>query len=154
MTEHQAPHAQSVLPGPAMPGPVVTCQTLPCPALPCPALPCPALPCLTKPFPRHLLLAETGSRESGVIMQCLACEWILLQVYAPAETQQMLQFEPDRLGHMCCLDSTLQQQLFASSIPVELCLSSNLMTASVKAFPDHHFLPFYRAGKSVKVVLR
>ena len=71
----------------------------------------------------------------------------LLQVYAPAETQQMLDFRPDRLGHMCCLNSALEEQLFASTIPVELCLSSNVITASVKGFPDHHFLPFYTAGQ-------
>ncbi len=34
-------------------------------------------------------------------------------------------------------------------IPVELCLSSNVITASVKGFPDHHFLPFYKAGQPV-----
>ena len=72
--------------------------------------------------------------------------WCGLQVYAPEETQQMLGFRPDRLGHMCCLNTALEQQLFASQIPVELCLSSNVITASVKGFPDHHFLPFYRAG--------
>ena len=75
--------------------------------------------------------------------------WDPLQVYAPAETQQMLQFQPDRLGHMCCLNAALEQQLFASCIPVELCLSSNVITASVKGFPDHHFLPFYKAGQQL-----
>ena len=61
----------------------------------------------------------------------------------------MLQFRPDRLGHMCCLNPSLERQLFSSMIPVELCLSSNVITASVKGFPDHHFLPFYKAGRPV-----
>lgn len=60
---------------------------------------------------------------------------------------QMLQFKPDRLGHMCCLTPALEQQLFASGTPVELCLSSNVMTESVRGYPDHHFMPFYKAGK-------
>jgi len=68
-------------------------------------------------------------------------------VYAPEETEHMLQFRPDRLGHMCCLNPEKEQQLFSSMIPVELCLSSNVITASVKGFPDHHFLPFYKAGQ-------
>ncbi len=59
----------------------------------------------------------------------------------------MLQFQPDRLGHMCCLNPGLERRLFSSMIPVELCLSSNVITASVKGFPDHHFLPFYKAGQ-------
>lgn len=71
----------------------------------------------------------------------------LPQVYAPEETEHMLQFRPDRLGHMCCLSPSLEQQLFSTKIPVELCLSSNVITASVKGFPDHHFLPFYKAGQ-------
>ncbi len=61
----------------------------------------------------------------------------------------MLQFQPDRLGHMCCLNASLEQQLFSSQVPVELCLSSNVITASVKGFPDHHFLPFYKAGEAL-----
>ena len=70
-----------------------------------------------------------------------------LQVYAPAETKQILNFRPDRLGHMCCLDSDLEQQFFSSCIPVELCLSSNIITESVASVSDHHFLPFFRAGQ-------
>lgn len=71
----------------------------------------------------------------------------MLQVPAPEETAEMLAFRPDRLGHMCCLTPSLEQQLFASNVPVELCLSSNVITESVRAFPDHHFLPFYKAGR-------
>ena len=68
-------------------------------------------------------------------------------MYAPAETKQILDFRPDRLGHMCCLDSGLEQQFFSSCIPVELCLSSNIITESVASVSDHHFLPFFRAGQ-------
>ena len=47
---------------------------------------------------------------------------------------------------MCCLDNSLEKQFYESCIPVELCLSSNVITESVGSFPDHHFLPFFRAG--------
>lgn len=85
-------------------------------------------------------------RVTGVYLSC----FYTLQVYAPEETAQMLQFQPDRLGHMCCLNPSLEQQLFSSLIPVELCLSSNVITASVKGFPDHHFLPFHTAGQHIQ----
>lgn len=58
----------------------------------------------------------------------------------------MFQFMPDRVGHLCCLDERLEAQHYAAGIPVELCLSSNIITESVKAYPDHHFLQFYKAG--------
>ena len=63
-----------------------------------------------------------------------------------AETRRILDFRPDRLGHMCCLTPDLLHELKDSRIPVELCLSSNVIAKSVKGFPDHHFLPFYKAG--------
>ena len=69
-----------------------------------------------------------------------------MQVDNADETHKILDFKPDRLGHMCCLTPDLQQELKDSHIPVELCLSSNVITKSVKGFPDHHFLPLFRSG--------
>jgi adenosine deaminase len=72
----------------------------------------------------------------------------MLQVYNPEETSAMFDFMPDRLGHLCCLDETLEAQNRKLSIPVELCLSSNIITESIPSYPDHHFLQFYSAGTS------
>lgn len=69
------------------------------------------------------------------------------QVYKPEETEKALNLPADRLGHMCYLNTLLEQELRDSKIPLELCLSSNVVTESVKGFPDHHFLPLFKAGK-------
>ena len=60
----------------------------------------------------------------------------------------ILNLRADRLGHMCYLDEVLEAELKASKTPLELCLSSNVITESVTGFPDHHFLPLFTAGTS------
>lgn len=65
------------------------------------------------------------------------------------ETRAMLAFGPDRLGHMCCLDAGLQAALWASRVPVELCLTSNVRTQSVADYVSHHFREFYAQGHPV-----
>ena len=84
---------------------------------------------------------------------CLGACVFAMQVYNPLETKQILDFRPDRLGHMCCLDNKMEEQFYNSCIPVELCLSSNVITESVASFPDHHFLPFFRQGLHQHVCL-
>ena len=55
---------------------------------------------------------------------------------------------------MCCLDSKLHSSLLASQIPLELCLSSNVITKSVTGYPDHHFGQLYNAGRPFALSLR
>ncbi len=55
------------------------------------------------------------------------------------EMSRMLDFAPDRFGHCCFVSPSNLERLKASGIPIELCLTSNLLSNSVTELKDHHF---------------
>lgn len=64
------------------------------------------------------------------------------------EMQRMLDFKPDRLGHVCFISETNLARLRALQIPVELCLTSNVLSKSVPSYEEHHFRLHYQASTS------
>ncbi|TYZ67443.1 hypothetical protein PybrP1_011001 [[Pythium] brassicae (nom. inval.)] len=44
------------------------------------------------------------------------------------ESERMLTFRPDRLGHGCCLSDAQYRKMVGLRIPIEVCLSSNVHT--------------------------
>lgn len=66
------------------------------------------------------------------------------EVVNEAEADAMLDFQPERLGHVCCLSEKQWQRLRALKIPLELCLTSNVMTESVQDYCNHHLREVHR----------
>lgn len=63
----------------------------------------------------------------------------------------MIALKPHRLGHACYLDPELHQLTLQSKIPVEICLTSNVITKSVSGYPNHHFKDFWKAGHPISI---
>ncbi|XP_057962584.1 N6-mAMP deaminase [Malania oleifera] len=61
------------------------------------------------------------------------------------EIQAMLGFLPERIGHACCFEEEDWGMLKSSKIPVEICLTSNIRTATVPSIDGHHFANLYNA---------
>ncbi|CCF48158.1 uncharacterized protein UHO2_00487 [Ustilago hordei] len=60
------------------------------------------------------------------------------------EMTYMLDFHPDRFGHCCFVSDDNLKRLKESKIPIELCLTSNLLSNSVAELKDHHFGLHYK----------
>ncbi|KAL6657118.1 hypothetical protein ACP70R_004898 [Stipagrostis hirtigluma subsp. patula] len=61
------------------------------------------------------------------------------------EIQAVLDFCPQRLGHVCCLNDEEWKKLKSLMIPVEICLTSNVMTGGAPSLELHHFADLYNA---------
>ncbi|SPO20268.1 related to adenosine deaminase [Ustilago trichophora] len=64
------------------------------------------------------------------------------------EMTSMLNFHPDRMGHCCFVSPSNLERLQASGIPIELCLTSNLLSNSVTQLKEHHFRSHYNHVES------
>ncbi|KAL5197925.1 hypothetical protein ABZP36_001437 [Zizania latifolia] len=67
------------------------------------------------------------------------------------EIQAVLDFCPQRLGHVCCLNDDEWKKLKSSMIPVEICLTSNVMTGGAPSLELHHFADLYNAKHPVSL---
>ncbi|KAJ7967664.1 Adenosine deaminase-like protein [Quillaja saponaria] len=66
------------------------------------------------------------------------------EVPNPKEIQEMLDFLPQRIGHACYFQKEDWEKLKSSNIPVEICLTSNIRTASIQSIEVHHFVDLYK----------
>lgn len=58
------------------------------------------------------------------------------------DTDDILEFRPDRLGHCSFLNELHKKKIKEFSIPIEICFSSNIMTMGIRA-DQHHFKQLY-----------
>ncbi|KAK2723263.1 adenosine deaminase-like protein isoform X2 [Artemia franciscana] len=83
------------------------------------------------------LLSE--ARAAGMKISIHAAE-----VHNDEETEDVLKFEPERIGHgtfippLKCQNPRLMVLLQEKRIPLEVCLTSNLKGGTVDSFEDHH----------------
>lgn len=59
------------------------------------------------------------------------------------EMAAMLAFHPDRFGHCCFVSAPNLALLKQSGVPIELCLTSNLLSNSTPSLERHHFRDHY-----------
>ena len=73
------------------------------------------------------------------------------------ETELLLSLQPDRLGHGTFIHqvtecaSLLEQNVLASKIPIEMCLTSNVKCETVSDFESHHFTFWYGCGHPIVI---
>lgn len=61
------------------------------------------------------------------------------------EIRAVLDFCPQRLGHVCCLNDIEWKKLKSLMTPVEICLTSNVTTGGAPSLELHHFADLYNA---------
>lgn len=54
------------------------------------------------------------------------------------EAPSLLSIKPDRLGHATLLDDYSRKTVYEQNIPVEICMTSNVLCNTVKTFEEHH----------------
>ncbi|KAH9920323.1 Metallo-dependent hydrolase [Fomitopsis serialis] len=67
------------------------------------------------------------------------------------EIQQLLSYEPDRLGHATFLDETSKELVRNSSSCIEICLSSNLLCKTVDNLDVHHIRYYLRHDHPIAI---
>lgn len=62
------------------------------------------------------------------------------------EVLALLHMQPHRLGHAVFLNDEARALVIQRRIPIEICLTSNVLTDSVASFAEHHFADYLPAG--------
>jgi len=63
----------------------------------------------------------------------------------------ILKFKPERLGHAAVLNDELERELIKSKIPIEVCLTSNILCKLHDSYNVHPFRKFYQASHPMAI---
>ncbi|EMD41470.1 hypothetical protein CERSUDRAFT_146455 [Gelatoporia subvermispora B] len=74
-----------------------------------------------------------------------------IEDFPPEETQRLLSFEPDRLGHATFLDDAAKALVHARRTCIEICLSSNLICKTVPHLDAHHIRYYLQHGHPINI---
>jgi adenosine deaminase len=55
-----------------------------------------------------------------------------------AEAPTLLSIHPNRLGHATVLDDFCRNTIYQEKIPIEICMTSNILCKTVKTAEEHH----------------
>ena len=55
-----------------------------------------------------------------------------------AEAPSLLSIKPNRLGHATLLDDFCRKTIYEEKIPIEVCMTSNILCETVATFEEHH----------------
>ncbi|GAB5586164.1 hypothetical protein Unana1_01064 [Umbelopsis nana] len=63
------------------------------------------------------------------------------------EAPSLLAISPDRLGHATLLDNACRNHIYQHQIPIEICMTSNVLSKTVPTYEDHHLKELLAAGQ-------
>jgi adenosine deaminase len=67
-----------------------------------------------------------------------------------AELGEMLDFQPDRIGHLVYAGEANVERVARMAVPLELCITSNLLTSNGR-LEDHHVAEWYQRGHPISI---
>lgn len=73
---------------------------------------------------------------------------------SPEVLEEMLSWQPDRLGHVIHVPPALRQVIIAREISVELCLTCNVLAGMLPdkaSYEQHHFQEWWKGGARVSL---
>ncbi|KAI9328876.1 adenosine deaminase-like protein [Obelidium mucronatum] len=85
---------------------------------------------------KHLIPALTRAKREGLNLVIHFAE--VENPPEEGELEAMLNLNPDRLGHCTFVPLHMWDEIIARKIPLEICLTSNVLTGTVEEYSRHH----------------
>lgn len=63
------------------------------------------------------------------------------------EAPSLLAISPDRLGHATLLDDACRKHIYDHKIPIEICMTSNVLSKTVPTYEEHHLKELLANGQ-------